>query len=115
MKPLIMDSRLIFIQANHLVSKVVWEPSPNAGWWHCGIADYFETVLVKKIIETYFLGNPVFLILNRRDVRLVKTLEAIAIIEEFIPEFNLLLCSTDFSRFMELNHGGVFRYGYISS
>lgn len=106
-----MDSRLIYIKSTHLIAKVKWEPSPNYGWWYCGISEDFDTKLVKEVAEKQFPGERVLFVPNRQESRVIRQADIIPMVVARIDDLDLVIWSEDFCRIMEFRTNGVFRFG----
>lgn len=109
-----MDSKLIHIKAQRLLSKGDLDQLPNGGWQYCGRSDDLKVSLLAQAIERQFADdNNVYFIFSRHDSRLEPKADLIDLITSNIDERNFTLWSENFCKVMEFNSIGVYRFGVV--
>jgi hypothetical protein len=106
-----MDSKLIFIKADNLLSKVIWETGSDFGWTYCGRSDDLKKELLNERITKHFGSNEIYFVINRHDSKLVDKSEIISLILAYIDSTDMTFWSEDFCHVLEIKSIGVFRAG----
>jgi ABC-type molybdenum transport system ATPase subunit/photorepair protein PhrA len=109
-----MDSKLIFIKSNKLLSKVVWEPTPDHGWQYCGRSGDLKMTLLYHVVSTYFPTDLVYFLTDRNNSKAVAKSEVVNLIACNIDKLqNMAFWNESFTKVIDFNTIGVFRVGEI--
>jgi hypothetical protein len=108
-----MDAKLIFIKAEHLISKTDLDNQPSGGWLYCGRSGDLNVELLSDCLERHFHGETVYFVTSRHDSRIESKEGILSLIAATIDEQDFALWSEEFDRVMQFQKIGVFRFGSI--
>lgn len=106
-----MDNHLIYTVTKRLISHVVWQETPDVGWLYCGLSDDLKTDLLIECINTHFLDEKIYFVLDRKQTCALDKANAITTIASNIDKRDFSLWSLDFKKVMNFNKIGIFRIG----
>ena len=108
-----MDSKLIFIKSNKLLTKVTWEQTADFGWRYSGRSEDIKVALLREIVSRHLCTNLVYFVTDRNNSKLVANSDVINLITNNIDNIEIALWNENFTKVIELQTIGVFRLGEL--
>lgn len=110
-----MDSKNIFLAANHMKGKIDWNKQNDNEWSYVGDKNNFQNDQVMEFINQYFEEAELYFVIDRHNAYSIPKEQATIELQNRVKNRDAIVCNHSFTRMIEFNHIGVARYGkYLS-
>ncbi len=110
-----MESQLIYIANQKMKTKVTWSNSGDTEWIYFGAAEEVNTNMVLQTINFLFSETQLYISHTRKGSFKIEKNLIIDSIKNILGFEDFVIWDTMFTKAIEFNKIGVFRYGEISS